>query len=197
VGLLFAASMATAAPSAQELDAMYRKAFTLIAPYARLSDRVELDSRTPQGRADLHQAIGLLTVVTRESPDNWRAYWLAGKAYQALRVHTPAQSLFKRAYVINQDNRDVAREYVIESICTGSTGEAVSAARKISLANRSDASLAANLALALLANGEVVDARQAVDRAVELDPGDRITLALRKEVLAAQSGQRQTNYCPP
>lgn len=195
--LVLPVSGAAAAPSAQELDAMYGTAFGLIAPYARLSDRVEQDARTPQGRADLHRAISLLTQVTQERPNHWRAFWLMGKAYQALRIHAPARSSFQRAYAINESNPDVAREYVIESICTGSTGEAVLAARKISLANRTNAGLAANLALALLANGDVVDARQAVDRAIDLDPSDRITLALRREVLAAQSGQRQTSYCPP
>jgi tetratricopeptide (TPR) repeat protein len=161
-----------------------------------LADRTPADPTTPQGRSDLHEGIGLLTKVVRANPNNWAAEWLIGKAQQALRNHRAAYEALKQSYATKSDNPNVGRELIIEAICIGETNEAVATARQLSRAHPDDAGLAANAGLALLANGNVKEAKETTERALKMEPTDNVTRALLNEIAAVQAGHGQSSYCP-
>jgi Tfp pilus assembly protein PilF len=177
-------------------NALYRKGVQLIQPYLVLTDAPAADPSTPKGRTDLLEGIDLLNKVITEEPENWAAQWIVGKAHQALRNHRAAYESFRRAYATKSDNPDVGRELVIEAICVGSTKEAVATAQQLSIAHPENAGLAANTGLALLANGNLKEARESTELAIKLAPDDAITKNLLAEIAAAQAGRGQTSYCP-
>jgi tetratricopeptide (TPR) repeat protein len=103
-------------PSAEVEDVMthdeaYKRAIDLIEPHMRLAGRKPSDS----GRrdADWREGIGYLDAALRLVPNNWAAWWVRGKAQQALGDHEAAYESLRRAYAINSGHVDVGREFVV------------------------------------------------------------------------------------
>lgn len=183
--------------AAEDVNVTFQQATKLIEPYLILADRSAAEARTDQGRAQIARAITLLTRVTVADPSHWQSYWFIGKAHQALRNHPDAFSAFKKSLNLRPSNPDVAREFVIEAICTGATADAVVVALEVARANPSNSGLLANLGLALLADGKVSQAKATVEKALAMTPEDRITRALLDESMKVQAGRAPSNYCPP
>ena len=197
VVLLAALSTLQVGSAAEDFNLTFRQAAKLIDPYLVLTDRSAAEARTDQGRAQIAQAIAMLTRVTAADPSHWQSYWFIGKAHQALRNHPDAFNAFRRSLNLRPPYPDVAREFVIEAICVGATTEAVVAAREVAEANPSNSGLLANLGLALLADGKASQARATVEKALAMAPEDRITRALLEESIQVQAGQAPSKYCPP
>jgi len=197
IALLASAAAALAVGTAEEIDAAYKRGGMLLEPFLVLSDQDSSDPATPQAQAQIREGIRLLSTVVDAKPNNWAAYWLIGKGFQALREHPAAAAAFKQSYAINPSHRDIARELVIESICAGHTAAAVVVAEGIAKSNPADAGLTANLGFSYLTNGQLAKARAATERALALSPGDNITIALLAEITAVQSGRTPAKYCPP
>ncbi len=182
--------------SIEQAEYAYQRGSDLLAPYFVLDDRSAADPRTAKGRADITEGIRLLGIAVKANPQNWPALWQIGKGYQAVGKHSSAYDAFKRAHEINSYHKDVAREYMIECICVGKTEEAVQAAEAAKMSDSNDAGLVANLGLALLADGQLDRAHDAVKRALELAPNDPINRALLAEINAVKNGRKPANYCP-
>jgi hypothetical protein len=90
---------------------VYRAACDIIQPYMRLHGTPE-EKVTRNAATELKQAIGMLDAVTTYAPENWSAFWIKGKAYQALANRKDARVAFKSAFDLQDKNPDVAREYV-------------------------------------------------------------------------------------
>ena len=123
-------------------------------------------------------------------PANWSALWIRGKAFQSLGEHAKAVESFRSAYRINADQPDVSRELAEGLLQTGRFGEAENIAREVSDRSPQDAGLKANLALALLLDGHVSAAQQAIAEALRLDPTDAISKALARRIDDVASGAR-------
>ncbi len=186
-----------AASAEADLDAAFRRATKLLEPYIVLTDRSATEARTPDGRAKIAEAVGLLNGVTAASPNDWPSFWFIGKAHQALRDHPAAYAAFKQSLALRPPNPNVAREFVIEAICVRATSEAVAAAQEVAQANPSNSGLQANLGLALLANGQLDEAQAVTERALGMAPTDGITKALLAEIASVRSGRPPSEYCPP
>ncbi len=193
---LFAcASLALAAdPSSEE---SFKKGSALIEPYMAVVDRESADPTTPAAKKDLAEGIRLLTLVTKQDPQNWSAFWLIGKGEQARRNHLAAELAFQRAFELEPGQSAVGRELMIESICAGHSADAVRVAEKSVSLNPRDSEMVANLALAYLADGQIGKARRAVNDSIVLEPKDEITHALSREITAVEEGRERRNYCPP
>jgi tetratricopeptide (TPR) repeat protein len=195
--LCVGAAIAWAGTADRDLSEAFKSGAQLIEPYLKLTDKGATDPTTPEARARISEGIRILTDVTKGTPDNWPAFWMIGKGHQSLGNHVAAEAAFKRAYAINPENADIARELMIESICSDHTSDAVEVAKRAVRQNAMAADLVANLALAYLADGQLVEAREAVERAAKLAPGDEITRGLLVEIKAVQGGRKAGNYCPP
>jgi tetratricopeptide (TPR) repeat protein len=168
----------------------YKQASELVTPYLRLSDGSEKSSNTPKAQADLRRGIALYTAVVNYAPTNWNAYWLVGKAYQALREPTNACEAFGRAYGIQNNNADVAREYMFECLELGRTSEGIAAAEHAVRFSPRDAGLLANLALAYTIDGRNTEALSKVEESLSIDPSDKLTLNLKKMIREIIQGKR-------
>jgi tetratricopeptide (TPR) repeat protein len=176
------------ADPAQRHDQAYKRAIALINPHMKLHGRIAVvDARAAR---DLREGVGYLDVVVGIKPDNWAAWWVRGKAEQALSEHEAAYDSFRRAYEINDGNPDVGRELAAECLETGRASEAVRIAQTLTARSPKDAGLLANLALAHLINGQLDEAAREADASLELDPADAITARLRVSIEDVRSGRR-------
>ena len=194
------AALIASSPAYAEEDLLtqtFTRAAKIVEPYLVLTDRAAQNARTSEGHAQLSSAIAMLTRVTEANPGHWQSFWFIGKAYQAQRDHPAAFQAFKQSLSLKPPNPNVAREFVIEAICLHATGEAVAAAREVALANPSDAGLLANFGLALLADGQISQARETTETALAMSPSDRVTKGLLAEVMQVQSGRAPADYRPP
>lgn len=176
--------------AAEDHDRIYREGCDLISPYMQLHGVVARNEQTEQARDDLIRGISLLQEVIKIKPDNWAAYWVMGKAYQALNQSENACDAFGRSFAIQKDNPDVAREYMFECLNLGRTAEAIDAARHGVELSPDDAGLVANLALAYLVGGQIDEAVTAVDKSLKIAPDDKITLDLRTIIHEVRDGKR-------
>lgn len=172
--------------SGSDHDALFRRGADLIDRHMLLADR----KPAPRNDAEVRVGIACLDRVLEINPTNWSALWIRGKAFQSLGEHVKAVDSFRSAYRLKPDHQDVAREFVEELLQTQGFREAASIAREISNRAPQDAGLKANLALALLMNGEVASAQQAIAEALRLDPNDTISTALAKRINDVASGSR-------
>jgi Flp pilus assembly protein TadD len=201
--LVAALAVALASPVYQsraagaDLESTFQKTASLLEPYLVLTDRAAANARSETGRAQIDAALSMLAQVTKERPDHWPSFWFIGKAHQALRDHRSAYVAFGNSLALKPPNPNVAREFVIEAICVKATSEAVAAAREVAGLHPSDSGLRANLGLALLADGQITEAKRVVTEALEMAPRDPITRALLAEITAVQSGRTPSQYCPP
>ncbi len=169
-------------------NVLYERGIRLIRPYLRLLDHAGAGGVTRE--QDLNEGIACLDGALKLFPSNWAALWFRGKAYQSLRHHDRARDSFRSAYEIHPQNVDVGRELVIECLELGLTKEAVRVAEKTLGTSPDSADLRANLALALLLDGQVDRAKKEVSDAAAQDPGDPITRALQSRIDAVVRGVR-------
>jgi len=174
----------------EEHNRYYKQAGDLVTPYLRLSDGREKRWNTPKAQADLRRGIELYGAVVKYAPSNWNAYWLMGKAHQALREPAAAYDAFGRAYAIQQENADVAREYMFECLETEHVPEGITVAEHAATLRPQEAGLVANLALAYVIAGRTNEALSKVEESLALDPNDKVTASLQRVIREIIEGKR-------
>ncbi|MCG6155073.1 tetratricopeptide repeat protein [Rubinisphaera margarita] len=174
----------------QEHDRLYKAGAALIDPYMKLNGREAKTPDTPEATDDLERGIQDLRAVIQINPANWAAYWVIGKACQALDRSEEACEAFKQAYALEKTNPDVAREYVFECLKLGKTDPAVRAARHAVGLVPDNAGLIANLGLALLIRGDLQEAEETINQSLQLNPADQITHNLQRILGEVQTGER-------
>lgn len=167
----------------------FEKANELIFPYIKLADRDE-NSQLSKDK-QLKEGIRYLDAVTEINPKNFAAFWLKGKAYQALNDSENAYLQFKESFKINKENPDVARELMIECLNLNKFNEGVEVALHASSLDKENAGLLGNLALAYLLNGNLDEANATIKKALQIDPNDSINLNLRVIIEEVKTGKRK------
>jgi tetratricopeptide (TPR) repeat protein len=176
--------------SDEEHNRRYNEAVKLISPYMKLQGASPKPADTEAAQRELRRGIRLLEAVTAYAPDNWSAHWITGKAFQALNEQQSACNAFKRAYEIQDQNADVAREYMHACLELGRTEEALVAAEKAVSVRPKDAGLHANLALACLLAGKNSDALKSIEEALRLNAADTISQNVKKVIQEVIDGKR-------
>ena len=158
----------------------YERGTKLIFPYIELADRKV--ASIPNKEKDLKEGINYLDAVTKINPENYAAFWMKGKAYQALKDSENAYIQFKEAYKLNKEKPDVARELMIECLNLGKGYEGVEVALYALNLDKNNAGLLGNLALAYLIDGKLDLAKNTVEKAIQVNPEDKINLSLRQVI---------------
>jgi Flp pilus assembly protein TadD len=172
--------------SPERHDEYFEEGVARIRPYMVLHGQ---RSRRPD-RREIKEGIAYLDAVTRISPENWSAFWIKGKGYQALGDSKSAYVELKNAFNLNMGNADVARELVIECLNLGRGAEGVEVAQHAVSLERRNAGLIANLGLAYLINGELDEAEKTTQEAIDLAPNDDICRRLLNIIKEVQDGKR-------
>ncbi len=174
---------------AERLERIRLKAWSLLKPFLGLSDRAP---KSPHGffaRRSVRKGLTLLAEVIEAAPDIYSNYWLRGMVRRTLEDGEGSLTDLARAYELEPNHADVAREYSYACLSMGEGEEAVRVARRNLAANVDDAGLRSNLALALLAAGRIDDAWMTASQAAAADPHDPITqnlLVLIGKVVAGE-----------
>jgi Flp pilus assembly protein TadD len=163
----------------------------LIKPYMRLYGVPEKSTSSSKAKAEIARGIALLDAVIAYNTNNWAAWWTIGKGYQALGEAEKSCDAFGKAYSLQRENADVAREYAAECLNLGRATEAVSVAEHAVNLSPNNAGLYANLALAYTISGRIADAQSTIGKSLQLDPNDKISLALRSVIQEIADGKRK------
>ena len=181
-------SLMEESPTFIEHNQLFEQGCDLINPFMQLSDRAALESEDSDQK--LRQGIELLKKATEIHPGNWSAFWMIGKAYQALGDSENAFEAFGKSYGINRYHADIAREYMYECLNLGHGEKAVAAANRAVSTDPDNAGLVSNLALANLIAGNLDRATEAAERAIAMDPTDTISQNLRTLIEDVKSKRR-------
>jgi tetratricopeptide (TPR) repeat protein len=165
-----------------EHDRLFRKACELIKGEIQLHGQPALSEPSWLLTRRLTRAIGLFKRVLEINPDNWSAMWLVGKVYQRFRNTQEALSWFDRSSRINPSQPDVLREASICSMEIGRNDVAIAFALRAAQLDPSDSGLHANLALAYLLAGRVIDAQTTISQVLVGDPSDSISQSIQSIV---------------
>jgi Tfp pilus assembly protein PilF len=166
----------------------YQRAVALIEPHMKLHGRTATGGSKRQ--ADLLNGIDHLKETLAQAPQNWRAWWVRGKAEQALGDHESAYESFRSARECNTVHVDVARELVAECLELGRTKEAVQVAEWLQTVAPTNAGIVANLALAYLIDAQLELAARTVVVALGFDPSDKISAAIKARIEDVRTGRR-------
>ena len=141
-------------------------------------------------RRALEEGIARLEAVVRADSQHWQASWFIGKAHQALGNRLAANGAFKTAYLIEKNNPDVASEYGLSCIDLGQGTAGVAALQRAIKLSPSVPGLHANLALAYLVANRNKQALDSADRAITMDPADKVSRAVRALIMQVIEGKR-------
>lgn len=172
----------------QDHDALYKRGTDLINPYLILVDRPA--AKDAERTARLNAGIACLDRALTLAPTNWAALWLRGKAFQSLADHAKAHDSFRSAFELQPKNPDVGRELAAECMELGKFAEAVTVTEQMTKLSPQDAGLQANLALALLLDGQVQRAQATIAAARRLAPEDPISKAVEDRINQVADGKR-------
>jgi tetratricopeptide (TPR) repeat protein len=194
------ASLVPSFVSAEDSDEreLFRRGSALLDPYLFIADARRRDPETDEGRRQIAEGIANLKRVTELNSQHWPAFWMMGKGYQAVNNHGAAYAAFAKAYQINPQHVDVARELILEAVCVGRATEVIPIAERTTELRPNDAGLLGNLGFVLLAVGQLDRARAVTAKALELAPNDRINQNLAREIAAISEGKRNfsvARYC--
>ncbi|WP_197492162.1 tetratricopeptide repeat protein [Arachidicoccus ginsenosidimutans] len=166
----------------------YFKGTKLIEPYMHLEGKfITINAKA---KDSIVEGIRYLDAVTQINPNNFAAYWIKGKGYQALQRHDNAYFEFNKSFEIEKNNPDVARELTIECLDLGKGKEAVSVATHALSLDNLNVGLIGNLALAYLINGDTDLADKRIKEAIQADPNDKINLRLSEIINDVIVGKR-------
>lgn len=137
----------------------------------------------------LDTAVAKLRSALLLAPDDWTLHWMLGLTLRVLLRHEEALAHLHHAYKLNGFHPVVGREYAGQCLINGSVDEAVHVSRSLCERFPEDAGLAANLALALLVQGDEEEAERVISRAHERTPDDVTTRRLRELILSVRAGE--------
>lgn len=183
-------TFASEEPTDGSSEARYRAAFSegseIIQRYIVLTDR-HAQRLNP---SEMRRGLSLLDQALEIRPDAWQAWWLKGKAFQALGDTRLSFDSFRQAFKINPNEQAVINEMTIASMELGEFDFTLEAVQQGLNVFPNDIALRTRLALALLLSGQVSEAILASDRAVELDPLDPIAMSVARIALEVRDGMR-------
>ena len=136
--------------SLERHDEYYGKGCRCIEPYMQLH---EGKSKKPN-EDKIIEGIKYLDAVTKINPENWAAFWIKGKGYQALGDNESSYREFNKSFSIQKSNPDVARELTFASLNLGKSEEGIRIAKHALSLHPTNSGLMANLSLAYLINNE-------------------------------------------
>ena len=159
-----------------------------VEPYMALQGRERKNDATRE--KNLRAGIACMDQVVAKSPKSWSAFWVRGKAHQALGDHGSAEQSFQAAYDIKPDEIDVGRELGLEELELNQWGKASRVFQVLVDGHPTDAGMRANLALSFLLDGDPKRAKAEITQARKLEPNDPVSKKVEERIDEVASGKR-------
>lgn len=167
-------------------DEYYKIGSDLILPYRQFHGE---KIKKPK-KQNIKKGIAYLDAVTKIDPENWSAYWIKGKGFQALGFSESAYKEFRLSFELQKQDVDVAKELMIECLRLGKGEEGVKVAKHALSLDKENSGLNANLAFSYLIAGDLKNATMFVDKAIRIDKNDQINQDLRTFISDVKSGAK-------
>jgi tetratricopeptide repeat protein len=167
---------------------LFRRGAALVSPHMFLNGRPPPHAQ--QYDAEIRKGIACLDKAVQLQPNYWQALWVRGKAYQALGEARAARDSFQSAFSLQPENPDVGRELVLAHLELLEYGEALPIAKLLADTYPKDAGLRTNYALVLVLDGQIGLSETVIADALQLDPSDTVTRALKTRIDEVAKGDR-------
>lgn len=170
---------------------LYRQSCDLVLPYIRLegpSDRPAPDLSL--ATENLRKGIEGFKQVIAENPESWVAYWMLGKAHQALEEDEEAYQAFLAAHKIKVVEENVMRELALECLRTKRFDMAAYYCQGAQEFDPEDYTLWANMAVAKLFQHKLDAAEQWANRCLQKLPNDEPSMQVLRIVKEIRAGTR-------
>ncbi|MHA2218769.1 MAG: tetratricopeptide repeat protein [Candidatus Hodarchaeales archaeon] len=176
---------------AAEHDLYFNEGMRLIEGQLILEESGDL-SRPPGlfKRRKLNKAIQCFKQALSINQEGWSSMFFLGKIYQRLQEHSLAFQWFSRAFKINPQQVDIAREAGITATTLGRAGDAVYFCKAAVAIDPNDPGLLSNLALAYLISKDISRANDHARQAVEKSPQDEISKYVLQVIREVADGIR-------
>ncbi len=165
-----------------EHNRLYQQALAILDGQIRLHEQPHTPMPGWWSARKLRRAAALFEGVLQINPQNWSAMWFLGKIQQRFGYASEALAWFERCYQINPSQPDVAREASLSAMECGLHQAAIAFADRALQIQPANPGLHANLALAYLLAGHILDAQTAIEEALAGDPSDTTSQTIRTMV---------------
>jgi tetratricopeptide (TPR) repeat protein len=160
---------------------MYDEAYNLVKDYILVGNGPFFDAYPI---TILEKAIHLLIQVLEINPLNCSAMYMLGKIYQRIEKYEDATNYFEKAYFIDPTNIDIGREASLCALSSKNNDKALYFAETVLKTEPNNAGLISNYALILFISGNIDEAKSKIQKALDCDPTDIITLNVQREIFA-------------
>ena len=166
---------------------MFETAAAIIQKHWRTAGESPVEGAAAQ---EVGQAVAMLEHVLARQGPTWQVLFFLGKARTALGQLDLAYDAYSRASAIEPEEDAIPRELAGVCLELSYFDEAVAVAQRAVALVPEDSELQCNLALAYLLAGKLMEAWKSIQSAVEKDPNDKITQAVKQVISDVASGVR-------
>ncbi|WP_111683490.1 SseB family protein [Winogradskyella tangerina] len=143
------------------------------------------------GKERLEQSIIGFKKCLEMIPDYWQSMVLMAKSYQRLERHTEALELLEQAFKIELKNHSIPMEASLEAMHINDIEKALFYSEESIKRKPDDYALMGNHAMNLLIAEKDDEAKETIDKAIELNPKDAINKNILSIIKGVISGKRK------
>lgn len=123
-------------------------------------------------------------------PDHWQSMILLAKTLQRLERHSEALTQLEKALKINLENPSIAMEASLEAMHLKDIDKAIEYSEESLKRKPNDIALLGNHAMNLLIAKKDLEAKETIDKAINLNPNDSINRNIEQTINGVLSGKR-------
>ncbi len=176
---------------AREHNRLYEEGWKLIQDELHVGPGGQRGSVGWTTRRKFVRAVQCFEGALKINPEGWESQWALGKIYQRVEEWENSLAHFARAYELNSQQPDIAREAGLVAMELGAGDDAVRYCQAAAALHPTDAGALANLALAYLIEGDLAQAESTITAARSMASDDDIARSIERLVAAVRSGSRR------
>jgi tetratricopeptide (TPR) repeat protein len=141
------------------------------------------------GKKRINKAIQLFDQALEVFPQHWQSLFFIGKLYQRLQQHEKAMEFLDRALELQRFNHALLQEASLEAMHLELISKGIKYSGEAIELRQNDPILLGNHALNLLIGGLDEAAIETIDKALVLDPSDKINQRIKIKIMQVISGK--------
>lgn len=172
------------------IDDIYLQSYEAVLPYIRF-EGMESRSIDLLAKEIMQKGIDGFKLVVQSNCNNWAAYFMMGKTYQALDENEEAYQAFLVAHNINLEEQNIMRELAFQCLKTKRFDLAAYYSQAAYEFDPEDCTLWANIAVAKLFQRKLEDTEKWAKKTLSHLPDDKPSLRILQFVKEIKDGSRE------
>lgn len=124
-------------------------------------------------------------------PNHWQSMVLMAKSYQRLEYHDEAFELLEKAFQVELENSTIPLEASLEAMHLGKIEKAIFYSEEAIKRAPDNFALVGNHAMNLLVAEKDNEAKEYIERAIQMNPNDQINRNIQNMIVAVTSGKKK------